>query len=222
MNMSSSAQPSYELPLTFSYRDVAAPALADKAPGGHGAHAMKEQATPGLSPQEVESLLTHARAEAIAETQKRLQTEMEARSAQQEAQTVQALEHFAEHQKNYFARLESEVVQLALAISARILHREAQVDPMLVAGLVHVALEKLQNGSNVTVRVSPQEAEKWREYTADLKKDLNITVAEDSEMQPYDCVLETDLGSADFSIDTQLKEVEQGFFDLLALRPATR
>jgi len=38
-------------------------------------------------------------------------------------------------------------------------------------------------------------------------------------MGPDDCVLETDVGSASFSIEAQLKEVEQGFFDLLAQRP---
>ena len=27
------------------------------------------------------------------------------------------------------------------------------------------------------------------------------------------------LGTANFGLDTQLKEVEQGFFDLMALRP---
>jgi len=32
---------------------------------------------------------------------------------------------------------------------------------------------------------------------------------------PEDCILETDLGSANFSIDAQMKEIEQGFFDLL-------
>ena len=31
-------------------------------------------------------------------------------------------------------------------------------------------------------------------------------------------MLETELGSANFGLDTQLKEVEQGFFDLLALQ----
>jgi hypothetical protein len=35
-------------------------------------------------------------------------------------------------------------------------------------------------------------------------------------------VLETELGDAHFGLDRQLKEVEQGFFDLLALRPASR
>jgi flagellar assembly protein FliH len=35
-------------------------------------------------------------------------------------------------------------------------------------------------------------------------------------------VLETELGTANFGLDSQLKEVEQGFFDLLALRPGTK
>ena len=38
-------------------------------------------------------------------------------------------------------------------------------------------------------------------------------------LSDHDCILETELGSANFGLDTQLKEVEQGFFDLLALRP---
>ena len=37
-----------------------------------------------------------------------------------------------------------------------------------------------------------------------------------------DCILETDMGSANFGIDAQLKEVEQGFFDLLAQRPVVK
>jgi flagellar assembly protein FliH len=35
----------------------------------------------------------------------------------------------------------------------------------------------------------------------------------------YDCLLETELGVANFGLDTQLKEIEKGFFDLMALRP---
>ena len=46
-------------------------------------------------------------------------------------------------------------MQLALAIAAKILHREAQVDPMLVAALVRMTIEKMREGSSVTVRVGP-------------------------------------------------------------------
>jgi flagellar biosynthesis/type III secretory pathway protein FliH len=46
-------------------------------------------------------------------------------------------------------------------------------------------------------------------------------VVEDAELNDQDCIVETELGSANFSLEKQLKEVEQGFFDLLAVRPAS-
>jgi flagellar assembly protein FliH len=51
---------------------------------------------------------------------------------------------------------------------------------------------------------------------------MRVEVAEDPKLSDQDCILETQLGAANFGLDTQLKEVEQGFFDLLALRPAAR
>jgi flagellar assembly protein FliH len=47
-------------------------------------------------------------------------------------------------------------------------------------------------------------------------------VVEDLTLEPKACVLETELGSANLGLDAQLKEVEQGFFDLLARRPETK
>jgi flagellar assembly protein FliH len=114
------------------------------------------------------------------------------------------------------------VVHLALAISAKILHREAQVDPMLIAALVRVAIDKLHDGSRVSVRISPLEAEKWRTVLANPLNGSTIEIVEDAHLDIADCILETELGSANFSIDAQLKEVEQGFFDLLAQRPVIK
>ena len=132
------------------------------------------------------------------------------------------MELFQVERKDYFSRVESEVVQLALAISAKILHREAQVDPMLVAALVRVAIDKLHDGSSVSVRVSPAEAGKWRAFLANPLNGATIEIVEDAHLGAADCVLETELGSANFSIDAQMKEVEQGFFDLLAQRPVIK
>jgi len=92
----------------------------------------------------------------------------------------------------------------------------------LVAALVRVAVDKLHDGSSVSVRVFPEKAAKWREYLANPLNGSVIAIIEDTNLAPDDCILETDLGSANFSIDAQLKEVEQGFFDLLAQRPPTK
>jgi len=174
---------------------------------------------PGPSAQEIDNLINRARAEAVAETERRLRDEYEARSAAEAAKIRQALELFVTERKSYFSRVESDVVQLALAIAAKILHRESQVDPLLVAALVRVAVDKLHDGSSVSVRVSPDKAAKWRKYLANPLNGSTIAIVEDTHLGPEDCLLETDLGSANFSIEAQLKEVEQGFFDLLAQRP---
>jgi flagellar assembly protein FliH len=182
----------------------------------------KHKGPPPPSPEEIEKLLHMARVEAASATENRLRAEYEARSASEAAKIKEALELFLDERKNYFASVEADVVQLALAISAKILHREAQVDPLLVATLVRVAVDKLHDGSSVSVRVSPEAATKWRDCLAHPLNGSTITLVEDAHLGPQDCILETDLGSANFSIDAQLKEVEQGFFDLLARRPVVK
>jgi flagellar assembly protein FliH len=182
----------------------------------------EQAAAPGLSEKEVKALLSVARLEAVAETEARLKMEYEARSAEEAGKIRQALTLFQLERKEYFSRVESDVVQLALAIATKILHREAQVDPMLVAALVRVAIDKLHDGSSVSVRVSPAEAGKWRAFLADPLNGSTIEIVEDAHLGAADCILETELGSANFSIEAQMKEVEQGFFDLLAQRPVIK
>ncbi len=137
MNMSSSGEVSHVSPVPLTllmYPDMAAPVLPtvmEERQAESGTEQEGEQkAASGPSVQEIEDLLTLARAEAVAETEKRLRNEYEARSQEEAAKIRQALELFQVERKDYFTRIESDVVHLALAISAKILHREAHVDPM--------------------------------------------------------------------------------------------
>jgi flagellar assembly protein FliH len=175
-----------------------------------------------ISETEAAAAIDRERANAVRETEQRLRREYEQKLETGRAQLTEALAAFGEQRNEYFARVEAEVVQLALSIAAKILHREAQVDSMLVAALVRIAIEKLREGSSVTVRVQPAMAAHWKQYLAAHSSTAHVLVAEDAQLSDQDCVVETELGSANFGLDTQLKEVEQGFFDLLALRPASR
>ena len=177
-------------------------------------------AAAGPTPAEIEAMLEQARAEAITETEKRLQREYEEKLAREAMRIGNAIEAFAGERQTYFSQVENEVVRLALAIAARVLHREAQVDPMLLAALVRVAVEKMHEGTSVTLRVAPGAGAKWRAFLGGTINGSTITVNEDPQAGPEDCILETESGTADFAIESQLKEVEQGFFDLLAHRPA--
>jgi flagellar assembly protein FliH len=206
------------------YHDMACPPAPSEGSGLLRAEQSEEmgrrrRAEVELSHEEFAKRIQMERGEAVQETEQRLHSDYEQKLEAERAPITAAVAAFGVRRDEYFARAEAEIVQLALAIAAKILHREAQVDPMLVATLVRMAVEKMREGSSVTVRVGTREVVRWKHAFATLTAEGHVQVVEDGALSDYDCLVETELGVANFGLDTQLKEVEQGFFDLMALRP---
>jgi flagellar assembly protein FliH len=132
---------------------------------------------------------------------------------------TQAVAGFTAARDGYFAKVEREVVELALAIAARIVQREVGLDPLLLAGAVRVALGQLGESTSVQLRVPAASQSLWAEM---LRLMPNLPVHPDlvaeSEMKDGECVIETQLGRVDLGVRAQLKEIERGFFDLLSHR----
>lgn len=181
---------------------------------------MKMEETPAAAEAAARSRETQAHAEGQREGQAEAQKKFEEQLARERSGVAAALAQFTRDRAAYFQSVEREVVQLALSIARKILHREAQVDPLLLAGIVRVALEKIEGATGVVLRVHPHNAADWRRFLsleldpADLPQ-----VVEDAAQNPDTCVLETAMGTAVLGLDVQLKEIEQGLMDLLATRP---
>jgi flagellar assembly protein FliH len=129
-------------------------------------------------------------------------------------QIAELTESFAQERDRYLLTVEHEVVELALAVAARILRREAQMDPLLLTGAVRVALGQLSASTQMRLRVPPAELGLWTETIALLPKlRVRPTVLAGEGMHMGDCVIEAELGSVDLGIRAQLGEIERGFFD---------
>ena len=73
------------------------------------------------------------------------------------------------------------------------------------------------------LRANPADMHFWNEHFA--QSSTGVAPPEligDSALQHGECSLETEVGSTQISLETQLKEIEQGFFDLLEQRPRAR
>jgi len=152
--------------------------------------------------------------------QQQFRSELDAALAKNREQISDVLQEFALERQNYYRRIEGEVVQLALAIARKILHRETQLDPHALAGIVRVTLEKLDTGTRVGLHVHPKEAADWRHYFAcQMEGAPAPDVHEDPAIPPGECRIETSLGSTEVGLQSQLKEIETGLLDLLAERP---
>ncbi|MGB8011190.1 MAG: FliH/SctL family protein [Terriglobales bacterium] len=152
--------------------------------------------------------------------QREVRSECDAALIKHRDQIGRAFQEFARERQDYYRRVEGEVVDLALAVARKILHREVQIDPEALTGIVRITLEKLDTGTKVSLRVYPQEAAEWRHYFACRVGDVPAPeVHEDPGIAPGECRIETLLGSTEIGLESQLKEIETGLLDLLAERP---
>ena len=129
-------------------------------------------------------------------------------------QAAELIDGFAQERDRYLQAVEREVVELALAVAARILRRESQMDPLLLTGAVRVALGQLSGSTQVRLRVPEEELELWTEAIGLVPNlALKPTVVAGEGMRVGECAMETEVGSIDLVIRAQLGEIERGFFD---------
>jgi flagellar assembly protein FliH len=160
-----------------------------------------------------------ARDEAKVEARREWERELEERVAEERSFVVKACEEFRRERARYFAGVEAEVVKLALAIATRVLHREAMLDPLLLTGVVKVALEKVAEDSGTVLRVPVSAVDMWKEAFV-VSPSPSLQIAGDERLTAGECVLETNVGRVELGVSAQLEEIERGFFDLMQQRPA--
>lgn len=161
-----------------------------------------------------------ARAEALEAGRNSEREEQAERMEQMTGALQAAAAEFEAGRDRYLAQVEREVVKLALAIAARILHREALMDPLLLSGAVRVALAQLSEGTEVRLKVPAADHKMWSEMLREADLPLHAEIVPDEALTAGECVLEAHPGSVDLGVRGQLTEIERGFFDLLEQRSA--
>ncbi|MEO5819671.1 MAG: FliH/SctL family protein [Vicinamibacteraceae bacterium] len=123
----------------------------------------------------------------------------------------QTIEELSGLRQTLITETEREMVQLALILARRVVHREVTLDPELAAALAHVALERLGTNTPATVRLNPedytivaQDSARWGGQT--------VTVVPDPSISRGGCLVESAFGSVDATIERQFDELSQALF----------
>jgi flagellar assembly protein FliH len=112
-------------------------------------------------------------------------------------------------------RAEHDVVQLALLIAKRVLHRQLSVDEGALTAIARVAFERLTRSESYTVTVHPR-------FAAAIKSALpgnqlsRVHIEPDPNCEPGTLIIHSVEGVIDASVDAQLEEISRGLADRLA------
>jgi flagellar assembly protein FliH len=110
---------------------------------------------------------------------------------------------------------EQELVELAVEIARRIVHRELTIDPDALRALVKVALDRVALPELTRIRTSPAHLEVVRAAVEAASPHRNVDLVADPKLRPGHLVFETERGDLDASVESQLDEIHRGLTDRL-------
>ena len=117
---------------------------------------------------------------------------------------------------------EHQMVQLALAVARRVVHREISLDRDLLVAMARVALDRLGESAQVTVRLSPEDFEATAGARASQWTGTTVTVVADSRVSRGGCRIDSDLGVMDAGADAQIQEIARALLGDAAERTGAR
>ncbi|MFL6415255.1 MAG: FliH/SctL family protein [Bryobacteraceae bacterium] len=170
------------------------------------------------SEQRFQAQLAQARQEAFAEGLRQAREEGSAQFRALQDSVGQTLASLAQTKRKLRQEGEVELLKLSLAIARRILHREISIDAEALHGLVHAAMQKLQNREISRARVNPSGVDAVRTALERIGAAPAVEIVSDPTLKAGDIIFETQFGELDASIDSQLAEIQRGFADRLSIR----
>jgi len=115
-------------------------------------------------------------------------------------------------------RAEADTVRLAIEIARRVLHRELSVDTSALEALIKAAIAKLQSQEIYRVRVHPGLEPLMRRCLDQAGRGSAVEVISDRSQPQGGASLEISRGTLDASLDSQLREIENGLVDEIRRR----
>ncbi|MBQ7611723.1 MAG: flagellar assembly protein FliH [Spirochaetaceae bacterium] len=127
-----------------------------------------------------------------------------------------------DRRQEILSETEQQIVDLVLLMTRKVVKviSENQRN-VVVSNIVH-ALRKVKGRGDVTIRVNLLDVALTTEHTKNFlsvaENVNNITVVEDSTVDPGGCIIDTDFGAIDARISSQLNELEQKILEISPIK----
>jgi flagellar assembly protein FliH len=132
----------------------------------------------------------------------------------------ETLQELTQLRAEMIQRTERQVVQLAMAIAERMIHREVSLDRGLMCAMARVALDRLGEHASATIRLHPDDFAAVSAAQAADWQNEQVKVIPDSMVSRGGCLVQSDFGFMDVDVAAQFRELSRTLFEEDAPAPA--
>ncbi len=110
---------------------------------------------------------------------------------------------------------ETQLVDLALTIAEKVVHKKVEMDPSIIKDVVEDTFNKISGSDRITFKINPDDLAVFNEFQPYLESRLigveKISIQQDGTINQGGCIIETDLGFVDVTIKEKLNIIAQTF-----------
>jgi flagellar biosynthesis/type III secretory pathway protein FliH len=128
------------------------------------------------------------------------------------AQVTEKLIQLQRLREEFYQQAEPEVIRLVMSIAEKVIGQIVEENPKLIRSVIKKALER-SLGDRIVVRLSPEDYKvataEESEFREVIDRTKRITFRQDDTIAKGGCVVETEVGTIDAQIETQLKAIRK-------------
>ncbi|WP_213358266.1 HrpE/YscL family type III secretion apparatus protein [Chlamydiifrater phoenicopteri] len=121
--------------------------------------------------------------------------------------------------KSFKESIKASLVPLAIASVKKIIGKELETNKETVVSIISGAIKELSQNNRVVIFVNPNDLEAIEKQRAELKKIIEYAevfiISSKPEIEPGGCLIETESGIINASLDVQLQALENAFNKIL-------
>ena len=159
--------------------------------------------------QEAESILQKAEEAA----QKQRQNGYDTGYQEGLAQTTELLMKARLEQEQFLKNANRDLMDLAFKIAEKIIGKQLEIDPDSIISIVKQAMQTVRQTKQLTIRVHPDDAKRLKANEEELQEALGrqrfLDVVEDKKVQQGGCIIESEIGTVEAQLNTQLERLKK-------------
>ncbi|MCS6885556.1 MAG: FliH/SctL family protein [Acidobacteriota bacterium] len=129
------------------------------------------------------------------------------------AKVNEIIYELTEKKREVLAQAEADMIRLSIRVAARIIGRELRQHPDTIADIVTQAIQTVRNQTKIIIRVNPDDMEHLLKskdlLLARVGQSKIIDFQSDPKVQPGGCVIESEAGTVNAQLKTQLEVMEK-------------
>ncbi|GMT41677.1 MAG: hypothetical protein IEMM0002_0088 [bacterium] len=123
----------------------------------------------------------------------------------------ETIESLNETRNEFYAKSEKEMIDLVTLVSSEIIQREISSNKEVITGVMRKAVKEIHSKQSVKICVNPADLQSAKQLGGELIKETeaitNVSFEADEKITPGGCIVETNIGSLDATVENSLREI---------------